>query len=169
MEQSKAQRYATAVIYRDIAEQIAVTVPHHELAILEAVHGPGKVSIHTFTDVVRSEKDEQIMPSMSPEDEYDRLVKKYGNHPDQKVPFVQMAYGVPGDGRFSKALAKDHPPLAEAIKALKGGALDPKEAADLQKQLAVANKAAAEATDEAVDLREKLALAQAELAKHKKE
>ncbi|MGH3632694.1 MAG: hypothetical protein ACRDTS_01055 [Mycobacterium sp.] len=94
-------RYLNVVVERDPMEKIATQLPAHEGPSLEAIHG-GEGSLQ----IVGKPIDVDI--EFEPEAEYERLVAKYGNHPDTKQPFVREAYGALSEGRFAKALVSAH-------------------------------------------------------------
>lgn len=73
-------------IRRDMAETLLVDVGEHEIPVLDAVHGPGKV------------QHEQIVPTTDvatiddPRSEYERLGRLYGVDQQTGRRFVDVAY-----------------------------------------------------------------------------
>jgi hypothetical protein len=75
----------TALIHRDVTSQIPAQVFAHELAILEVIHGGGKIELVDGSAV-------DIETDHSPEEEYTRLELKYGIDTDAGVTHVSKVY-----------------------------------------------------------------------------
>ncbi len=112
----------------NMTDATPVVVWEHELPILELVHGQEPEVIEdpeVLVDQavkVRTEKDgaktfrpqlvEQAKEALGlgesfttdPQEEYDRLARVYGMHPQVRMPMVERVYGRFEDGRFAKAL-----------------------------------------------------------------
>lgn len=106
--------YLTVIVERDPMEKIPVTVLAHEGPILGMVHDIDSPQI-----IQRFEVDGE---DFDPAEEYNRLVEKYGHHPDTKQPYATMAYGQLAEGRFAKALAAAHSKSAKSSKAARHSA-----------------------------------------------
>lgn len=74
-----------AIIERDIAEKIPVTVMLHELLVLEAVHAKALIRPSDVAPLIESKE-------VDLEDEYDRLANQYG-FDESGIPFVERVYG----------------------------------------------------------------------------
>ena len=86
--------YVVAVIHKDAVEQIPVTVPAHEVPILQAVHGDGRVTVDETTDLPQGLTE---TADLDPEQEFARLEQRYGEPPGTKVSYATMVYGsLPG-------------------------------------------------------------------------
>jgi hypothetical protein len=75
----------TALIHRDVTSQIPSQVFTHELAILEVIHGGGKIELVEGSAV-------DIETDQSPEEEYTRLELKYGVDTDAGMSHVSKVY-----------------------------------------------------------------------------
>ena len=78
-------KYVVAIIERDIAEKIPVTVLLHEIPVLEMVHAKAVIRPADIDPLIKSRKVEL-------EEEYERLVNQYGAD-ENGVPFVERVYG----------------------------------------------------------------------------
>lgn len=76
----------TALVERDITSSVATEVYAHELPILEVLHGPGKVTVHESVE---------IDAELDPDEEYARLVSKYGHDTNTGVTQVSKVYRNP--------------------------------------------------------------------------
>lgn len=85
-------------VTRAAIEQIPTDCFAHELSILAEIHGEDNV-------VVTS--DEPLMNKpLRPQEEYGRLVKKYGLVPEEKYTYVEYIYGPASSGRLRDTMAK---------------------------------------------------------------
>lgn len=89
-------KYAEVIVSRGPMEQIAKTVPLHELPILRAIHGKTSVQISKTID--------SKMPVPDAEEEHARLCRAYGVHPKQHIPYCEYVYGLPESGALQNAL-----------------------------------------------------------------
>lgn len=87
------------VITRDMAEKTAKPVYVHEIKLLEAVHGAGKVS----RDEKQDEFCQQLAAPLDALEEYMRCESVYGMHPAIEDTVVHHCYGDFEEGRFVKA------------------------------------------------------------------
>lgn len=103
----------------NITDLTPTVVWEHEVPILEELHGTIDVIDESRyqelldRDVVENRSvilDEIIRNTRlgdvfngTPEDEYARLINKYGLHPDVKVPVVEKVYGSLREGKFKTA------------------------------------------------------------------
>ena len=78
-------KYVVALIERDVAEKIPVTVLLHEIPVLEMVHSKAVIRPADIDPVVASRE-------VDLEDEYDRLANQYGMD-ENGIPFVERVYG----------------------------------------------------------------------------
>lgn len=78
-------KYVVAIIGRDIAEKIPVTVLLHEMPVLQLVHANAEVRPADIDPLIESCEVEL-------EEEYERLVNQYGMD-ESGVPFVERVYG----------------------------------------------------------------------------
>lgn len=78
-------KYVVAIIGRDIAEKIPVTVLLHEMPVLQLVHANAEVRPADIDPLIESREVEL-------EEEYERLVNQYGMD-ESGVPFVERVYG----------------------------------------------------------------------------
>jgi len=113
----QAQR-ALVLVARGVMESTPVTVFHHEVPILKAIHGDGNATILTVPDGF----DLGPVTTLDPDQEYNRLANRYGQHSSLGVPMVEYVYGPPGENRLSKA----------------GMAPQPEESKDKQKEFLIA-------------------------------
>ena len=79
-------KYLVAIIERDIAEKIPVTVLMHEIPVLQAVHKKATLHPADIKPLVES-KDVDL------DDEYERLMAQYGIDEDSGMSFVERVYG----------------------------------------------------------------------------
>lgn len=100
-------RYLTVIVDRGPMEKIPTKVPAHEGPLLELVHG-GMDNLKVVGEEVVEVDD------IDPAAEYERLLAKYGVHPDTKQPHIAMAYGGLHEGRFEKALYAGPPKKTKA-------------------------------------------------------
>lgn len=108
--------YVIAIIHKDIVEQLPKTVPAHEVAILQAVHGEDKVTVDEAADLPKGLTEMEF----EADEEYDRLVQLYGDDPGTKTPHVAMVYngrkgfadavkrGVSADDSLDEVTAASH-------------------------------------------------------------
>lgn len=103
----------------NITDMTPTVVWDHEVPILEELHGTVDVidesRYEELLDRDVRENREEILAEIiksaglgavftgSPEDEYARLINKYGLHPEVKVPAVEKVYGSLREGRFKQA------------------------------------------------------------------
>ena len=78
-------KYVVALIERDVAEKIPVTVLLHEIPVLEMVHSTAVIRPADIDPIVES-REVDLM------DEYDRLANQYGAD-ENGIPFVERVYG----------------------------------------------------------------------------
>lgn len=78
-------KYVVALIERDVAEKIPVTVLLHEIPVLEMVHSKAVIRPADIDPIVES-REVDLM------DEYDRLANQYGAD-ENGIPFVERVYG----------------------------------------------------------------------------
>lgn len=96
--------FVVAVIERDMAEKVARIVMPHELPILELVHDkPISVDEKGEHNVAPQEVD--------PAEEYERLIRQYGEDPKSGLPYVERVFGRLGEfARVLEDLAVDARP-----------------------------------------------------------
>ena len=113
--------HVKVVVQRDPMEHIAVIVPEHEVAILQAIHGEEFVREVPMTKREKLHLDKQLKAAQAELEqllknaeetgddeeiveldakgqvraEHERLGFKYGMHPDVKISFVEHVYGKP--------------------------------------------------------------------------
>lgn len=75
--------------------ELPMEVWDHEVPVLKAVHGDEAV---TIVETVHSDA------SLNPDEEYGRLARIYGDHPESGLPYVQLVWGTQAEGRLAKAL-----------------------------------------------------------------
>lgn len=73
-------------IRRDMAETLFVEVGEHEIPVLIAVHGEGRVQ----TDLI--DTSDEVRNIDDPKIEYERLARLYGRDADSGRAFVDLAY-----------------------------------------------------------------------------
>ena len=100
-------RYLTVIVDRGPMEKIPTEVMAHEGPLLELVHG-GMDNLKVVGERLVEVED------IDPAAEYERLLAKYGVHPDTKQPHIAMVYGGLAEGRFEKALFAGAPKKAKA-------------------------------------------------------
>jgi len=114
-------------IHRDAMEIHAKPVYEHELKLLAAIHGDGKVSRDTTQEHLIT----QLERPIDAMEEYMRCEAVYGMHPEIKDSVVHHCYGDFEDGKFVKAAGgaveapkaePDQPPLRPAAAARKAEA-----------------------------------------------
>ncbi len=103
-EQTTKVRMARCRVIRGPMEAIAVTVPVYELPLLRAMYGADNVV-----------EEERLLAegARDPEAELERLVQRYGDHPDAGVPWTHMVFG-PDPARFRQAVLEAHEDLPQA-------------------------------------------------------
>lgn len=84
--------YITALIRRDAMNTTSVKVLAHEVAVLGAVHGEEGVTVVPSDQTLGGRTHREIT---SPRQEWERLLSRYGVHPDTGVEFVSIAFGTP--------------------------------------------------------------------------
>lgn len=100
------QPYLVAVIHKDAVEHLPVVVMPHEVRVLAAVHGEHKVTIDENADLPGGLTEGEF----EPEDEYARLEQHYGQHRENGMSFVSIAFGGrDGFMRAMEALSDDEP------------------------------------------------------------
>lgn len=79
-------RLAIVSVRRDETHTQHLNVPPWEIEIMKAVHGSAAITVlgETFADRELS----------TPEEEYDRLVRRYGIDADTETPYVSQVYGL---------------------------------------------------------------------------
>lgn len=103
-------KYARALIHRDMAEEIPVTVFEHEIGILKDIHGDANVTV-VDGDFGAAEIDAG--------EEYDRLMNCYGRN-DAGQPFVERIIGIGADSL--EAFGTDEAPKKKAGRSKKAEA-----------------------------------------------
>ncbi len=88
-----------AKIHRDAMEIHAKPVYEHELKLLAAIHGDGKVSRDTTQEHLIT----QLERPIDAMEEYMRCEAVYGMHPEIRDSVVHHCYGDFEEGRFVKA------------------------------------------------------------------
>lgn len=113
--------HVKVIVQRDPMEHIAVIVPAHEVAILQAIHGEEAVreveltkreKIHLEKQLAATQAELERIKANAEETgddeeiieldakaqvraEHEKLAFKYGMHPEIKVSFVEHVYGKP--------------------------------------------------------------------------
>ena len=82
------------LVKQNMYTEIPVFVPPHEIVVLNEVFDGG----------VSNEEVTGKTMDLEPEEEYARLSRKYGHHPDQHRPYVEVVMGRFGEGRFTKTM-----------------------------------------------------------------
>ena len=77
--------FVVAIIERDIAEKLAVTVLLHEIPVLEMVHKNATIRPADIEPLVDSRE-------IDPDEEYERLANQYGED-ENGIPHVERVYG----------------------------------------------------------------------------
>lgn len=77
--------YVTVVLDRNMAEKIPTTVYPHEVEILKLIHKDA------VSDAPEVEWPEPV--ELDLDEEYGRLLTKYGTDADRNIPFVEIIYG----------------------------------------------------------------------------
>jgi hypothetical protein len=77
--------FVVAIIERDIAEKLAVTVLLHEIPVLEMVHKNATIRPADIEPLVVSRE-------IDPDEEYERLANQYGED-ENGIPHVERVYG----------------------------------------------------------------------------
>lgn len=101
-----------------VTDRTPTVVWEHEVPILDEIHGSGSCEvIEDFDDLldkdVRENRDSQVkfiaesaglgkVFDGDPRDEYNRLIGKYGMHPNVQMPVIEKVYGPYRDGRFEE-------------------------------------------------------------------
>lgn len=120
-----------ALVRRDMVESTPVIIFGHEYAILQAIHGEDSVSLVTDPDRVisqstegltKEQRSEQIEKMLAPQelesqDEYMRLVDRYGMHPEVSVPNVEYVHGRANSQTWLDAMSRDVEDTAEEVPA----------------------------------------------------
>ena len=112
----------------NMTDRTSVIVYEHELAVLAEIHGmepevledyetllDKSVKVMTLKDGTKLGREEILAGmvrdlglgdsfSTDPQEEYDRLARIYGMHPEVRMPVVERVYGRFEEGRFAKAL-----------------------------------------------------------------
>lgn len=88
-----------ARILRDAMEIHAKPVYEHELKLLAAIHGEGRVSRDTAQEHLIT----QLAAPIDALEEYMRCEQVYGMHPDVKDTVLHHCYGDYDEGRFLRA------------------------------------------------------------------
>lgn len=78
-------QYQKLLIERDPMEKLTVIVPTYETPILEAVHGAHNVSVLEANISISSTPPD-------PQDEYDRLERRYGDHPQMGISYAEYVH-----------------------------------------------------------------------------
>jgi len=89
------------LVKQDVYTTTNVIAPPHEMALLSVKMGSENVIMH---EVRESTKD------MDPNEEYQRLVRKYGKDPETKRTWAEVAFGQIHEGRLAETMRKgaDH-------------------------------------------------------------
>lgn len=123
------------LVRRGIAESTPVIVFCHEYPLLQSIHGEESVTIVNDPDriiaqstegLTKEQRETQIEEMLSPQDmdsadEYNRLVQRYGMHPEVAVPTVEYIHGRPNSNQWLNAMKEDlSEPMEEAPKPKRG-------------------------------------------------
>lgn len=98
-------KHVNAIIRRDVAAQIPVTVRAHEIPLLRLIHGKSNV-------VIKSEKD--VDETLDPAEEFARLCRRYGYDARKEAYRAEIIYGV--DGRELEEILAAKAPAKKAEK-----------------------------------------------------
>lgn len=123
-------RRVLVLISRDQTAKTSRVVWHHEVPVLEAIHGEGNVTMvepDTLDEGYSSKPSPELMifnktqdaiqpPSQTlglgnvfvgdARNEFERMVDVYGRHPDVNESMAEHVYGRFQDGRFSRLIGK---------------------------------------------------------------
>lgn len=106
-------KFVIALVSRGMSEKVDVTCYLHEKAVLEQVHGAGNVVLE---DGLPNEPLVEVVAA----EEYNRLAMLYGNDPKTSLPYVERAFGIFDDAKFTADVEALLPaPVAPAAKAAK--------------------------------------------------
>ena len=118
------------LIARDQTAKTSRVVWHHEVPILEAIHGEGNVTLvepDTLDEgysakpspelmIFNKTQDKILPPSQTlglghvfigdPRNEFERMVEIYGRHPDVNESMAEHVYGRFQDGRFARLIGR---------------------------------------------------------------
>ena len=86
--------FVNIVLVRHAMEQVSVQVLPHEIPILQAIHGEDNVDVNGKTGIMRE---------VDAGEEYERLVRRYGEGEDGQ-PVVHAVYGHMREGRIQTAM-----------------------------------------------------------------
>lgn len=83
------------LIQRSPMENIAKTVWAHEIPVLEAIHGEGKIKVNPDGQIYQSED----LLNVADESEYSRLARAYGRHKERGISNVEHVFGHEAEGK----------------------------------------------------------------------
>lgn len=109
------------LVRRGIVESTPVIVFCHEFPLLQAIHGdenvtivtdPDRIIAHSTEGLTKEQRASQIEKMLSSQEmdsaeEYNRLVERYGMHPEVSVPTVEYVHGRPNSQQWLTAMKED--------------------------------------------------------------
>ena len=103
-------KHVVVVVERSAMEKTPLSCYLHEVLLLKALHGASNVSI---ADDLPNEASVDVVAA----EEYSRLAMLYGNDPKTSLPYVERAFGIFDDAKFTTDVEALLPaPAAKAAK-----------------------------------------------------